>query len=49
MRCPNCGSEMNRHAEKPIHAAGPEESEVVVTTYYCPRCGKVEGVIEPLV
>jgi predicted RNA-binding Zn-ribbon protein involved in translation (DUF1610 family) len=47
MRCPNCGAEMNRHAEKAIKTAHFEGSEIVAAIHYCPNCGKVEAEIEP--
>jgi ribosomal protein S27AE len=54
MRCPRCGAEMNRHAEKPVKDTRAEESThynpafdgVVESIHCCPACGKVEAVIE---
>ena len=45
MHCPNCGTPMNRHAEKPLKTAA-EETEVIASIHYCPACGKVEATIE---
>jgi len=47
---------MNRHAEKPLKEASPEESVhfdtvlggVVAAMYCCPGCGKVEAEMESL-
>ena len=52
MRCPRCGIEMNRHAEKLLKTldvqdsllADQEMEGVLVSIYYCPNCGKVEEV-----
>ena len=47
MHCPNCGTLMNRHAEKPIKDSRRPEGEVIASIYYCPDCGKVEAETEP--
>jgi predicted RNA-binding Zn-ribbon protein involved in translation (DUF1610 family) len=41
MNCPNCGTPMNRHAEKLLYDA--ELEEAVATIFCCPGCGKVEA------
>ena len=46
MRCLNCGTLMNRHAEKLVKDAPAPEGEVIASIHYCPGCGKVEAVIE---
>jgi len=46
MGCPNCGTLMNRHAEKPVKDAHALEGEVIASIHYCPGCGKVEAEIE---
>lgn len=51
MRCPKCGAEMNRHAEKLVFPGGPAEAGgvddilggVIEETYGCPACGNVEA------
>lgn len=48
MRCPDCDTLMNRHAEKLIKDAHALEGEVVASIHYCPGCGKVEAEIESL-
>ena len=40
MLCPECGSSMNEHAEKPSYADG---EEIIFAIYCCPACGKVES------
>jgi ribosomal protein S27AE len=46
LTCPNCGVEMNQHAEKIDYSvAGPMDSEfggVVEEVHGCPSCGKTE-------
>jgi uncharacterized Zn finger protein len=37
MRCPACGTPMNRHAEKLVN------EEIVTAIHFCPNCGKVEA------
>jgi predicted RNA-binding Zn-ribbon protein involved in translation (DUF1610 family) len=46
MQCPNCGTVMNRHAEKAVKNPRAPEGEVIASIHYCPGCGKVEAVIE---
>ena len=43
MSCPDCGTLMNRHAEKLIKTITPDEREVVAAVYACPACGKIEA------
>ena len=51
LRCPKCGGEMNRHAEKLVHPANATELALVDValgglieeTHACPRCGNVES------
>ena len=54
MRCPRCGTLMNRHAEKPLKDARREESlpfdpilgGAISSIHCCPGCGKVEAELE---
>ena len=54
MRCPDCDTLMNRHAEKPVKDPGPEESRsfdavlggTIAVIHCCPGCGKVEAELE---
>jgi predicted RNA-binding Zn-ribbon protein involved in translation (DUF1610 family) len=49
--CPNCGGEMNHHADKLVYPANPDDthqrfSELggdVEETHACPGCGAVES------
>jgi hypothetical protein len=51
MRCPKCGAEMNRHAEKLVYSdsaadAGridPALGGLIEETHACRRCGNVES------
>jgi predicted RNA-binding Zn-ribbon protein involved in translation (DUF1610 family) len=51
MICPDCGIEMNYHAEKLDYAAAltdpeavdPDLGGVLEEVHTCPRCGKVES------
>jgi predicted RNA-binding Zn-ribbon protein involved in translation (DUF1610 family) len=55
MQCPDCGTLMNRHAEKPLQRL-PGDSllfdsghhEVIAIIHCCPACGKIELTVEPL-
>jgi predicted RNA-binding Zn-ribbon protein involved in translation (DUF1610 family) len=49
IRCPGCGAEMNRHAEKVDYSRTPEEGAadptfegLLVEFHTCPACGYVE-------
>ena len=44
MKCPECGAEMNHHADKLVYGAAAEdeadaEGGVVVEAHTCPNCG----------
>jgi predicted RNA-binding Zn-ribbon protein involved in translation (DUF1610 family) len=49
LRCPKCGAEMNRHAEKLVHPESAAELRLVDAalgglleeTHACPQCGNV--------
>ena len=49
IRCPGCGEEMNRHAEKVDYTAGlaepqavdPDLGGVVQELHQCPNCGNI--------
>lgn len=51
LRCPKCGAEMNRHAEKLVYSeaaaeAAPTDSMLgglIEETHGCPGCGNVEA------
>lgn len=51
LRCPKCGAEMNRHAEKLVQPANAAELPLVDAalgglleeTHACPGCGNVES------
>ena len=40
MRCPLCGTPMNKHAEKPVTLTS---DEIILAVHTCPNCGKVES------
>jgi ribosomal protein S27AE len=44
MKCPDCGAEMNHHADKLVYEAAPgEESDeggVILESHTCPGCGR---------
>ena len=44
MKCPECGAEMNHHADKLDYGAAPDDGTdadggVVVEAHTCPDCG----------
>ena len=51
MRCPKCGAEMNRHAEKLVYSDSAADSRridpalggLIEETHACPGCGNVES------
>ncbi|MGH7795316.1 MAG: hypothetical protein ACREQ2_10525 [Candidatus Binatia bacterium] len=51
MICPECGDEMNHHADKLIYSANsddvqqayPQLGGVVEETHACPGCGAIES------
>jgi predicted RNA-binding Zn-ribbon protein involved in translation (DUF1610 family) len=51
LRCPKCGAEMNRHAEKLVYSDSPSDARwidpllggLIEATHACPRCGNVES------
>lgn len=44
MQCPDCGAEMNHHANKLDYNAAPDEASedggVVIEAHTCPDCGR---------
>jgi ribosomal protein S27AE len=44
MKCPNCGAEMNHHADKIVYDAEPDggadEGGVIFEAHTCPNCGR---------
>jgi predicted RNA-binding Zn-ribbon protein involved in translation (DUF1610 family) len=50
MRCPKCGAQMNRHAEKLVYLDKPVEPRrgelslggLLAEAFACPSCGNVE-------
>ena len=47
MKCPDCGTEMNHHADKLDYGAAPDEASdaadeagVVIEAHTCPDCGR---------
>jgi ribosomal protein S27AE len=46
MKCPNCGAEMNHHADKLDYGAAADEASdageagVVIEAHTCPDCGR---------
>ena len=55
MKCPDCGSEMNYHADKldysaavaPDGAADVELGGVIQQVHTCPDCGRTEMRVAP--
>jgi predicted RNA-binding Zn-ribbon protein involved in translation (DUF1610 family) len=51
LRCPKCGAQMNRHAEKLVYSDNPEDTRrvdpllggLLEETHACPNCGNVEA------
>lgn len=51
LRCPKCGAEMNRHAEKLVHPETTAEARrvdpglggLLEETHACPQCGNIEA------
>jgi ribosomal protein S27AE len=48
MNCPDCGAEMNHHADKLDYGAAPDEASettggVVIEAHTCPDCGRTEA------
>lgn len=51
LRCPKCGTEMNRHAEKLVYTdSGPADRRIdpalgglIEETHACPKCGNIES------
>ena len=45
MKCPDCGAEMNHHADKLVYDAAPgdayeaDEDGVILEAHTCPGCG----------
>jgi ribosomal protein S27AE len=44
MKCPNCGAEMNHHADKLVYDAAPgeetDEGGRILESHTCPGCGR---------
>ncbi len=51
LRCPRCGTEMHRHAEKLVYSDNAADARwidpmlggLIVETHACPACGNVES------
>ena len=51
LRCPKCGTEMNRHAEKLVYTDSsrdngridPALGGLIEETHACPGCGNIES------
>lgn len=48
MTCPECGAEMNQHAQKIVYGSDdsaivdPDFGGVVNEVHCCPKCGRIE-------
>lgn len=44
MKCPDCGAEMNHHADKLVHDSSPDEDADeggrILEAHTCPACGR---------
>jgi uncharacterized protein with PIN domain len=40
MKCPDCGAEMNHHADKLVSEGAGEEGDVMLEAHACPGCGR---------
>jgi ribosomal protein S27AE len=40
MKCPDCGAEMNHHADKLVREGADDEGEVMLEAHACPGCGR---------
>jgi ribosomal protein S27AE len=45
MKCPDCGAEMNHHADKLVYGeasddAGESGGDVILEAHTCPGCGR---------
>ena len=40
MNCPDCGAEMNHHADKLDYGTDTEEGGLVIEAHTCPDCGR---------
>ena len=44
MKCPDCGAEMNHHADKLVYDSAPDEEDAdesgrILEAHTCPGCG----------
>jgi ribosomal protein S27AE len=46
MICPNCGFEMNHHANK-IDYSASEEGNILLEVHTCPNCGQSQSRESP--
>ena len=43
MKCPDCGAEMNHHADKLVYDSEPDEEDEggrILEAHACPACGR---------